>query len=81
MSWDIQINPTAEAMHVSYELVEAIDEFAEDFEMRYCFVEPSDEALAALRRVRAQGPEEQSAIDQIIANLQRGETVELPIGH
>jgi dihydroorotase len=81
MSWDIQINPTAEALHVSYELVEALDEFVEDFDIRYCALEPSDEAIAVLRRVPAQGPEEQSAIDQIVANLQRGEAVELLIGH
>ncbi len=81
MSWDIQINPTAEALHVSYELVEVLDEFVEDFEIRYCALQPSDEAIAALRAVRPQGGEEQQAIDQILANLQRGDAVELLIGH
>ena len=81
MSWDIQINPAAEALHVSYELVEAIDEFAEDFNIRYCALKPSAEAIAALRRVRAHGDEEQLAIDRLVAELERGEPVELLIGH
>jgi len=81
MGWDIQINPTAEALHISFELVEVLDQFVEDFEMRYCGLEPRDEAIAALRRVRPQGVEEQQAIDRILAELERGAAVELLIGH
>jgi hypothetical protein len=81
MSWDIQINPTAEALHVSHGLVEALNEFVGDFDIRYCFLEPNDEAVAALRRVRARGPEERLAIERLIGELERGEAVELPIGH
>ncbi len=68
--------PNGEALHVSYELVEAIDEFVEDFDIRYCCLEPSAEAIAALRRVRARGDEEQLAIDRLIAELERGEPVD-----
>lgn len=81
MSWDIQINPTAEALHVSYQLVEVLEEFVEDFEIRYCFLQPSDEAIAALRAVRPQGAEEHSAVSWILAELERGDEVELLIGH
>lgn len=81
MSWDVQINPQAEALHISYELVEALDELVEDFNIRYCALEPSPQAIAALRRVHAQSQEEQQAIDQIVAELERGEPVELLIGH
>lgn len=81
MAWDIQINPQAEAHHISDQLVEALDALVADFDIRYCALEPSKRAIAALRRVHAQSPEEQQAIDQIVAELERREPVELLIGH
>jgi hypothetical protein len=81
MGWDIQINPTAEANHVSPALVEVLDEFVEDFEIRYCALQPDPAAIAALRGVQARSREEEAAIARMISELERGNAVELLIGH
>ena len=81
MAWDIQINPHAEATSVSRELVDVLDEFVQDFEVRYCGLQPDSNVIAALRRVQAHTREEEAAIAYIVRELERGDAVELLIGH
>jgi hypothetical protein len=81
MGWDIQINPTAEAHPVSSKLVDLLDGYVDDFEIRYCALNPSDEALAALRGLRLDSHEDEQVVRALIAELEAGNGVELLIGH
>ena len=83
MGWVVQINPTAPAFQLSRELVELLDPFVEDFEMRYCYIDPERavDALAALRRVSSRVTEEQRVIEQIVALLEDEREVELLFGN
>lgn len=81
MGWDIQINPTAEAHGVSWKLVDMLDEYVEDFQMRYCFLEPNPEAIAALRSFSSEERDDSLVVKAIIEELESGNEVELLIGH
>ena len=80
MGYTMQINPTSPARSVSVQLMQALEPHLEDFELRYCALEPSAEAIRALRAYAAAWPEEQEAVTEIIALLERREPVELLIG-
>lgn len=81
MGWDVQINPTAKAHGVTWKLVEYLDEFVEDFHMRYCFITQREEALAAMHRFEPEGREDEVVVKEIIQLLETGEEVELLFGH
>jgi predicted RNA-binding protein with EMAP domain len=83
VGWDIQINPTSEARGISWNLVETLEPFLQDFELRYCYLEPEDaeELMPKLRALKPRGDSEAQAIREIIVLLERGETVELMLGH
>jgi hypothetical protein len=81
MGWDVQINPTAEAHGVTWELVDLLDGFVEDFHMRYCFISKRKQALAALRAFQAERREDGAVVKQIIEHLENGDEVELLFGN
>jgi hypothetical protein len=83
MGWVVQINPTSPAFHLSRELVEILDPFLDDYQMRYCYIDPerAEEALNALRGVSSRFTEEQRVIDQIVALLEDESDVELLFGN
>jgi hypothetical protein len=81
MAWDIQINPTAASLQVTPALVNLIEPYLEDFEIRYAALEPDDGLIAKLKAYRSDGVEETRAVAQLIAQLEQGEPVELFLGH
>ncbi|HYM14826.1 MAG TPA: hypothetical protein VEZ14_04655 [Dehalococcoidia bacterium] len=81
MGWDIQINPTAEAHGVSSALVALLDGHVQDFHMRYCYLDPSDEAIAALRSFSSDEREDALVVKAMIEELEAGNEVELLIGN
>ncbi len=80
MGYTMQINPTSPARSVSFQLMNALERHLEDFELRYCFIEPTPEAIRTLRTHAAAWPEEQDAVTELITHLEQGEPVELLIG-
>ena len=81
MGWDIQINPHAQAHGVSRELVDLLDPFLEDFEMRYAALEPNRRVLAALRAFHPATDDEKAAVAELITRLAGRESVELFLGN
>ena len=77
MAIHVQIEPRAEALRVSSEFAEILDEYAEDFEIRYCDLEPHGAVIAALRAIAPQSEDERLALARVLAVLERGEGVEL----
>lgn len=80
MGYTIQVNPQAEANHMSRELYQLIDRFAEDFEMRHCALEPRPDVIHALREFSPLDDDEREAIDRLLKALEAREPVELLIG-
>ncbi len=78
----LQVNPTAESRNVSRELLEALDDLAEDFTIRYCFIpaNSADEAISRLSNLPAQSGEDRSVIGEIVRLLKSGNEVELLYG-
>jgi len=81
MGWVVQINPTSPVHSIRGDLVNALESHLEDFELRYCSLEPSARALRALRAYEPAWDEERVAVAEIISLLERGETVELLLGY
>ena len=86
MSWDIQINPTAKAFPISYTLVELLDGYATDFEMKYCYIQKDDELIAKLQAFRPASRQEAAVVAQLIRGLEllgddECDRVELLFGH
>ncbi len=77
MSIDIQINPRAEAISIGYDLAAILDEHAEDFDIRYCALEPTPEVIAAIRAIHPRDAGERRAIALLLRELEAGEGVEL----
>lgn len=77
MSIDIQINPRAEAISISPALAHILDEHAEDFDIRYCALEPTPEVIAAIRAIQPRDTSERRAITLLLRELEAGEPVEL----
>ncbi len=77
----VQINPTSEALHVSRQFSEMLYIYAQDFELKYCWLEPEPEVIEALNNLVPDGPEEARAIREIIHLLERGEDVEILYGY
>lgn len=80
MGYTIQVNPRAEANHMSSELYRVIDQFAEDFGMRHCALGPNAALINALKALRVTDDDEKEAIDRLLTELESGEPVELLIG-
>jgi hypothetical protein len=84
MGWDIQINPTAEAFPITYSLVELLDDWATDFEMKYCYIEKDPRLIALLQTYRPADDAEATVVEQLIRqlkSLEDEERVELLFGH
>jgi hypothetical protein len=81
MTRTIQINPEAPALSVSRAFGAWLHACAEDFALKYCFVEPSAKVITALRAIAPESPDEQRAITTIVSLLEAGETVELLYGY
>lgn len=79
MSHHIEISPAARALRVSRELLEVLDEFAEDYEIRYCFVplHGRRKMIAALESVTPIEDEESDAIQALIERLRTRKRIEL----
>ncbi len=79
MSHHIQINPEAAPLRVSWELLQVLDEYAEDFHIRYCFVPPTGrkKMIAALEALAPTEDEEPAAIRELIARLRGRKEIEL----
>jgi hypothetical protein len=77
MAIHVQIEPRAEALRVSAEFAEVLDEYAEDFEIRYCGLEPNEAVIGALRAISAKSEDERLALARVLAMLESGEGVEL----
>lgn len=79
MSHHIQINPGAPALRVSWQLLKVLDEFAEDFDIRYCFVPPTGrkKMVAALEALTPTEDEESAAIQELITRLRGRKEIEL----
>ena len=80
MGYDIQINPTAEAFRISFDLFVLIDRYATDFEMKYCHIRRNRRLLAALRALTPRDETEGHVILELIYRLEQGEIVELLFG-
>ena len=81
MGWDIQINPTAESLHIRWELADLLDGYLEDFEIRYAALEPGPEVIAALRAYAPAHADEERAVTSLLTALESGEAVEVMLGH
>ena len=81
MGWDIQINPTAEAFSITRQLAEVLDPFLEDFQMRYAALSPSDELIDALRIHVSKHRTDSNVVTMLLAELDRGEDVEVMLGN
>ncbi len=82
MGWDIQINPVAESIHpVSWDLVELLYDWVEDFEIRYCFLKRNPRLIALLKTYTPRDHRGASAIEQLLSNLKRDDPVELLFCH
>ena len=77
MAIHVQIEPRAEALRVSAEFAEVLDEYAEDFEIRYCGLETDEAVIAALRAITPKSEDERIALARVLEMLERGEGVEL----
>ena len=81
MGWDIQINPTAEAFPITHDLAELLDEWATDFDMRYCSIQKDSRLVALLRTYRPATDAEAAVIDRLVGGLESDDGVELILGH
>ena len=81
MGYDIQINPTAEASGIGFELFQLIDRWATDFEMKYCYIERGAALLDALRAHAPRDEGERRVVLQLIEKLESDDGVELLIGY
>ncbi len=81
MGWDIQINPTAEAFPITHNLVELLDEWAVDFDMRYFSIQKDPRLLAQLSTYRPANAIEADVIDRLVRELENEDGVELMLGH
>ena len=77
----VQINPTAEALHVSPQFGEVLYEFAQDFELKYCWLDPDPDVIDALKAIEPSGDDEVRAIRTIVELLEAGEEVEILYGY
>jgi hypothetical protein len=76
----IQINPDAPVFKISSGMYEAIDEFAENFAMRYCFIDRRHqvELISVLARI-APYHSDANVIAEILTLFRNREPVELLI--
>ena len=82
MGWDIQINPTAEAFPITHNLVEILDKWAVDFDIRYCALEPDPRLIAQLSAYRPANAIEADVINRLLRELEENEDgVEMMLGH
>ena len=77
----VQINPTSEALHVSPGFSEFLYIYAQDFELKYCWLDPEPRVIQALRDLQPEGEEEAQAIREILELLERSEEVEILYGY
>ena len=81
MGWDIQINPTAEALHITPQLADLLDRHVHEFNMLYGWLDPKRKVIRALRSFKPSGDEEGRAVREMIGLLESGEEVEVLLGH
>jgi hypothetical protein len=81
MGWDIQINPTAEAFPITHNLVELLDEWAVDFDIKYCALQRDPRLIAQLSTYRPANAAEAAVIGRLIRELEDEDCVELMLGH
>ena len=82
MSRTLQINPTSPVFHVSPKFTEFLLFHAEEFALKYYYLDPeNEEMMEALREFVPQEPEEAEAIRQIMELIEREEEVELLYGY
>ena len=81
MGWDIQINPTAEALHIRRDLFQLLEKYMTDFEMRYVWVPPGKRVINALKAYQPDGDDEHRAVTELIERFENRETVELMFGY
>ena len=74
MGWDIQINPTAEAFPITYNLVELLDEYATDFALKYCYIQRDPELIGSLQAYRPADDRERLLSSNSFAGLNRSGT-------
>lgn len=73
MGWNIQMNPAAEANHVSDKLMQVLDGFVQDHAMRYCWVDPDPALIEALQAIEPQGVDEAWVIGRLAGRLATGD--------
>lgn len=81
MGWDIQINPTAEAFPITHKLVDLLDKWAVDFDMKYCALQRDPRLMAQLSAYRPANAVEAGVIGRLIRELEDEDGVELMLGH
>lgn len=81
MGWDIQINSTAEATPITPGLVELLDEWVVDFDMRYCSLQRDPRLVALLRTYRPATDAESAVVARLVRELECEDGVELLLGH
>jgi hypothetical protein len=81
MAWDVQINPHAEALHITPQLAELLETHVNEFNMLYGWLNPDVEVINSLREFKPDGEEEIRAVREIIELLESGEEVEVLLGH
>lgn len=77
MSYHVQINPSAEAIQIGADLAEVLEEYAIDFEIRYCALVPGAGLLNALYSLQPSDEDEKRAIVTLLRDLEAGDGVEL----
>jgi len=81
MGWTVQIDPTSETWHISARTYLTIEPLLRDYDMRYCYIRPSQQALDTLRSLEGGDSEESRVIGQILDALERRKRVELLFGN
>lgn len=80
MAIHLQIDPRAEAVLVGPALAAVLDGHVQDFELRYCALEPDAHVIDALRSIEPATRQEADAIATLLARLEVGEPVEMIYG-
>jgi hypothetical protein len=81
MGWTVQIDPTSETWHISGRMYLAIEPLLRDYDMRYCYIRPSQQALEVVRSLAPTDFEEARVIGHVLDELQRRKRVELLFGN
>ncbi|MDP9236237.1 MAG: hypothetical protein M3P30_02375 [Chloroflexota bacterium] len=72
MAWDVQINPTAEALHITPQLAQLLESHVNEFNILYGWLDPDPKVIDALREFKPSGDEEVRAVREMIELLESG---------